>query len=72
MFVIVGMNCIFIYLFFEAGGANWVYKIFTPFTTTIFSRAGEITVGIVTSIAVWASMWYIFYWLYKNRLFIKI
>jgi predicted acyltransferase len=72
MFVIVGMNCIFIYLFFEAGGASLVYRIFTPFTTTLLSWAGEITVGIFTSIAVWASLWYMCYWLYKNKLFIKI
>lgn len=71
-FIIVGMNCIFIYLFFEIGGANLISKIFIPFTTALFSWAGEITVGIVTSLAVWASLWYICYYLYKNRLFIKI
>jgi len=72
MFIIVGMNCIFIYLFCHLGGANLIYTIFTPFTTTLLSWGGEITVGIVTSIAVWASLWYICYWLYKNKLFIKI
>jgi predicted acyltransferase len=71
-FIIVGMNCIFIYLFFEIGGANLVSKIFIPFTTALFSWAGELTVEIVTSLAVWASLWYICYYLYKNRLFIKI
>lgn len=72
MFEIVGMNCIFIYLFFEAGGATLINKIFTPFTKGLFSWGGEITVNIMTSLAVWASLWYICYWLYKNRLFIKI
>jgi predicted acyltransferase len=72
MFRIVGMNCIFIYLFFEAGGAGLVYKIFTPFTVTLLSWGGKITVGIATSLLVWASLWYICYWLYKNKLFIKI
>jgi len=71
-FVIVGMNCIFIYLFFELGGANFVGRIFTPFTKALFSWAGDLTVLIMTSIAAWAFMWYICYWLYKNRLFIKI
>jgi predicted acyltransferase len=72
MFVIVGMNCIFIYLLFEVGGADLIYKIFTPFTKALFSWGGELLVGIASSLAVWASLWYICYWLYKNKLFIKI
>lgn len=72
MFRIVGMNCIFIYLFFEAGGAALVYKILTPFPVTLLSWGGKTTVGIATSLMVWASLYYICYWLYKNKLFIKI
>jgi predicted acyltransferase len=71
-FIIVGMNCIFIYLFFEVGGAELVYNIFTPFTTYLLSWAENITIGIMTSLFVWAAQWYICYWLYKNKLFIKI
>ena len=72
MFRIVGMNSIFIYLFFESGGASLVYKILTPFPATLLSWAGKITVGIVTSLMVWSALWYLCYWLYKNKLFIKI
>ncbi len=72
MFLIVGMNCIFIYLFFEVGGAGLISKIFTPFTNALFSWGGEITANIMRSLAVWAALWYLCYWLYKNRLFIKI
>jgi hypothetical protein len=72
MFVIVGMNCIFIYLFFEVGGADFIGKMLVPFTDLLFSWGGEITAGIAKSIAVWASLWYLCYWLYKNKLFIKI
>ena len=71
-FIIVGMNCIFIYLFFEVGGAELVSRLFIPFTKLLFSWAGNLTVEIMTSLAAWASLWYICYWLYKNRLFIKI
>jgi len=71
-FIIVGMNSIFIYLFYEVGGAILVSKIFAPFTKELFSWGGDISVHITTSLAVWASLWYICYWLYKNRLFIKI
>jgi predicted acyltransferase len=71
-FIIVGMNCIFIYLLCEVGGADLLSTIFIPFTKALFSWGGEITVGIATSLSVWASLWYICFWLYKNRIFIKI
>ena len=72
VFIIVGMNCIFIYLFDALGGAAIISKIFAPFTNLLFSWAGEFTVGIVQGLAIYASLWYVCYWLYKNRLFIKI
>ena len=71
-FRIVGMNCIAIYLFFEIGGANLLYKTFLPFTTSLLTWAGTITVGITTSLLVWAAQWGMCYWLYKNKIFIKI
>lgn len=71
-FKIVGMNSIFIYLLFEIGGSNFIKQIFVPFTNAIFGWAGELTVHLMNSLAVWATLWYICYWLYKNRIFIKI
>jgi predicted acyltransferase len=71
-FIIVGMNSIFIYLFFEIGGAGLISKIIAPFSRLLFSWGGALTVGIITSLAVWAALWYLCYWLYKNKLFIKI
>ena len=71
-FIIVGMNCIAIYLFFEIGGAFLVKDVFTPFTKLMFSWNGSLTVDITNSICMWFTMWYFCYWLYKNRIFIKI
>lgn len=71
-FIVVGMNCIFIYLLFNVGGADIFYNIFTPFTRLFFSWGGDNFVGIMTSFATWAALWYICYWLYKRRIFIKI
>jgi len=71
-FIIVGMNCIFIYLFFEVGGASLLSRIVNPFSKLFFTWAGELTVAVITSVIVWAGLWYLCYWLYKNRLFIKI
>src|SRR4030043_2451841 len=71
-FIIVGMNSIFIYLFFHIGSASLINKIMAPFVGLFFSWAGDLTVGVITSLAVWAGLWYICYWLYKNKIFIKI
>jgi predicted acyltransferase len=72
MFIIVGMNSIFIYLFFEIGGADFLGRIVGPFSSLLFSWAGKTSVAVITSLGVWAAMWYMCYWLYKNKLFIKI
>jgi predicted acyltransferase len=72
MFIIVGMNSIFIYLFFSIGGAGLISKIIDPFSRLLFSWGGDLAVEIITSLTVWAALWYLCYWLYKNKLFIKI
>jgi predicted acyltransferase len=72
MFKIVGMNSIFIYMFFMLGGAEIFTRSLNPFTTALFSWTGPIWVSIITSLMVWAALWYVCYWLYKNKLFIKI
>ncbi len=71
-FIIVGMNSIFIYLFFSVGGADVLRRFFTPFATSFFSWGGEITAAIIASLLTWAAQWYLCYWLFKNKLFIKI
>jgi hypothetical protein len=66
------MNCIFIYLFFHLGGAGLLLKVFPAFVNTLLGWTGEIMTRLLTSAAVWASMWYICYWMYKNKIFVKI
>ena len=72
MFIIVGMNSIFIYLFFSIGGAGLIQRIIAPFSSLLFSWGGEGMVEIITSLGIWALMWYMCYWLYKNKIFVKI
>lgn len=72
MFAIVGMNPLFIYLFAESGGGSWLYDIVKPFSMGLFSWMGEMEVKILTAFIVWALLWYICYWLYKRKIFIKI
>ena len=71
-FKIVGMNSLFIYLFAETGGSRLVYRIVKPFSFALSSWAGEPQARLVTGLIVWAALWYICYWLYRRRIFIKI
>ena len=72
LFSIVGMNPLFIYLFAHVGGAGLIEKIVKPFTLGLFGWTRELSVKIITALVVLFLLWYICYWLYKRRLFIKI
>jgi len=72
MFIIVGTNCIFIYLLFSVGGAGILTSAVKPFVNSLFGWSGDIMSEIPTSLVVWAGLWYICYWLFKNKIFIKI
>ena len=69
---IVGMNSLFIYLFTESGGTIWIRKLVWPFTMAFAGWIGELPAEIFTSLAAWAVLWSICYWLYKRRIIIKI
>jgi len=71
-FAIVGMNSLFIYLFAHVGGDELIYKIVKPFTFGLLSWTGDLSAKIVTSAVVWFCLWYICYWLYQRKIFIKI
>jgi predicted acyltransferase len=71
-FSIVGMNPLFIYLFAHVGGAQLVRQIVFPVANSGLSWAGELTVNIAASIMALMGLWYICYWLYKRKIFIKI
>jgi hypothetical protein len=38
----------------------------------LFSWTGEPLKDIITALTIWTALWGICYWLYKNKLFIKI
>jgi predicted acyltransferase len=71
-FIVVGMNCIFIYLIFEVGASRILADIYKPFISQFFSWSGPLFTGILISAAVWASLWYVCYWLYVKKIFFKI
>lgn len=73
-FAIVGMNPLFIYLFSEMGGARWFYDMVDVFTGGFLGWVSmpDAWIGIITSLAVLGLMWYMTYFLYKRKVFIKI
>lgn len=71
-FAIVGMNPLFIYLFAHLGGNELIHSIYKPFVPLFFSWGGALTIDIVISSLVWFSLWYICYFLYKRKIFIRV
>jgi len=71
-FAIVGMNPLFIYLFAHVGGADLLRKIFLPFSNALFGWIGELSANIMLSSIVLLFLWYICFWMYKKKLFIRI
>ncbi len=74
IFVAVGMNAIFIYLFFETIGAQWLNH-----TTGIFVKGflaplsvGSAMQNVVTALVTLLLEWSICYWLWQRKIFIKI
>jgi predicted acyltransferase len=71
-FGIVGMNPIFIYLFSHRGGKEILERIARPFTHRLFAWSSEMVINMATIAVVAAMMWYICYFLYKRKIFIRL
>ncbi len=73
-FAIVGMNSIFIYLFGETIGHQWLGGFAKSFSYDIFGLLGFSDTGlaIINGLLVLAMMWGLCYFLYKKRIFFKI
>jgi predicted acyltransferase len=69
---IVGMNSLFIYLFTESGGTAWVLRLVRPFTMGFAGGTGALAAEICTSLAAWAILWSMCYWLYRRKILIRI
>ncbi len=69
---IVGMNSLFIYLFTESGGTSWVTRLVQPFTMGFAGWTGGLAAEILTSLAAWAVLWSMCYWLYRRKILIRI
>jgi predicted acyltransferase len=70
-FAVFGMNPLFIYLM--AGSfRNFFRGLTTPFISRIFSWTNEVTIIVISTVIVAAMLWYVCYFLYKRRIFIRL
>ena len=73
-FSLVGMNSIFIYMFSQTVGHQWVNETVAIFTDGVLNwlGVGEVLKAFVAALAILALEWYLCYWLYKRKVFIKV
>ena len=73
-FVIVGMNSIFIYLFFEIVVARWLSDYLNVIVNGVISPIGfsQNFINIAASLVIFAVEWSLCYWLYKKKIFFKL
>ncbi len=73
-FVIVGTNPIFIYLFFNTIGEQWLNGFVAIFTNGIFGWVGisGFSVKLVTSLIILTLEWLLCYYLYRKKIFFRI
>lgn len=73
-FTIVGMNSIFIYLFFEIPGMRWFNGYIGTITGTIMGwlNMSAFSIQLITSLIIFGLMWGMCYFLYKKKIFFKV
>jgi len=71
---VVGMNSIFIYLFFETVGHQWINPTMGVFVKGFFSllQMPEPFQNLTSALVVLLAEWYLCYWLFKKKIFFKI
>ncbi|AOM79466.1 acyltransferase family protein [Pedobacter steynii] len=75
IFTVVGMNAIFIYLFFETVGLQWLngkVAIFSGDLLHLFLNVPVSVAAIVSAITALVVEWFLCYWLYQRNIFFKL
>jgi predicted acyltransferase len=73
-FTIVGMNSIFIYVFFEIVVHRWLYDYINTIVVGLLSPL-SLSLGaimIFAAAAIFSLEWYLCYWLYRKGIFFKV
>jgi len=73
-FTIMGMNPIFIYMFSKTVGRSYLSEFVPIFTKGIMGMFGfsEGAMNLATYMTIIGLQWFLCYWLYKKKIFIKI
>lgn len=73
-FLIVGMNSIFIYLFFEIVVHRWLGDYLNVIVNGVISPVGfsQNFINIIASLIIFLVEWGLCYWLYKKKIFFKV
>lgn len=73
-FIIVGMNSIFIYLFFEIVVHRWLFDYSNTIINGIFAQTGlsHTAILILAALTLFMVQWFLCYWLYKKKIFFKV
>jgi predicted acyltransferase len=72
--VVVGMNAIFIYLFFETVGVQWFNGVVGVFVKGFvgFTGMGEKGLSVISAFVTLFLEWCLCFWLWKKKIFIKL
>jgi predicted acyltransferase len=73
-FTIVGMNSLFIYLFFEIVGSNWFNEYVGKVTNGLMELINmpNMLMLIVTSLCIFTLEWLLCYFLYRKKIFFRL
>ena len=73
-FLIVGMNSIFIYVFFEIVVSRWLGEYLETIVNGLLSPVilSKMAILIISSLVIFGVEWGLCYWLYKKKIFFKI
>jgi predicted acyltransferase len=73
-FTIVGMNSIFIYLFFEIVGDRWFNGYITAITNGLMQlvHTPSFAQELITALSIFSLEWGLCYFLYKKKIFFKV
>lgn len=73
-FLIVGMNSIFIYIFFEIVVSRWLGDYLNVIVNGLMSPTGlkQQSINIIASFVIFAVEWSVCFWLYRKKIFFKL
>ena len=73
-FTVVGMNSLFIYLFFEIVGSRWFNGYISAISNGILGwfNAGELVKVLVAAVCIFGLEWLMCYFLYRKKVFFKL